>query len=181
MDESATPVSKPRFPWPVAILCAVCVGAAAWTWMRYSYCWEVTPNELHPTEAEVHRIFTKRGWYTWPYASRYVRLRGTFRRTQLPAKSPPGVPFLEHIYDMGHPHSTVYAALVSGVARPEEGAEVTLAARVVDMDADGGPILHAGASRFHGASITGLVVGVMGVFAFALCLWRWVRARRAAR
>ncbi len=38
----------PRFPYVGALLCAACLGAARWTWMRYSYCWDVTPEELSP-------------------------------------------------------------------------------------------------------------------------------------
>ena len=35
------------------------------------------------------------------------------------------------------------------------------------------------ASRFHGASIAGLVVGAMGCFIFGLYLRRWLRERKA--
>ncbi|MHC5054447.1 MAG: hypothetical protein ACYTKD_06995 [Planctomycetota bacterium] len=36
------------------------------------------------------------------------------------------------------------------------------------------------ASRFHPASVAGIVVGAMGVFVFGLYLRRWVKERRAA-
>ncbi|MHC4251446.1 MAG: hypothetical protein ACYS9X_20190 [Planctomycetota bacterium] len=36
------------------------------------------------------------------------------------------------------------------------------------------------ASRFHPASIAGIVVGAMGIFVFGLYLRRWVKERRAA-
>ena len=36
------------------------------------------------------------------------------------------------------------------------------------------------ASRFHPASITGLVVGAMGVAVFVMCLRTWFRERKAA-
>jgi hypothetical protein len=36
------------------------------------------------------------------------------------------------------------------------------------------------ASRFHGASIAGIVVGAMGCFIFGLYLRRWLRERKAA-
>ncbi len=37
----------------------------------------------------------------------------------------------------------------------------------------------ASASRFHGASVAGLVVGAMGCFIFGLYLRRWMRVRKA--
>ena len=36
-------------------------------------------------------------------------------------------------------------------------------------------------SRFHGASIAGLVVGAMGVFVFTVALRHWLRERRKFR
>ncbi len=40
-------------------------------------------------------------------------------------------------------------------------------------------VIDTSASRFHGASIAGLVVGAMGVFVFTVALrhWRWERRR----
>ena len=38
--------ARPRFPYVAAALCAACVGVAAWTWMRYSYCWSLTVAEI---------------------------------------------------------------------------------------------------------------------------------------
>ncbi|MHC4504737.1 MAG: hypothetical protein ACYTFI_15640, partial [Planctomycetota bacterium] len=55
----------PRFPYIAALLCAACLGAAAWTWMRYSYCWDVTVEEVLGG--------CRSG--SWPDGA-YVRLRG---------------------------------------------------------------------------------------------------------
>ena len=38
--------TPPRFPFVAAALCAGCIGAAASTWMRYSYCWQTSVTEL---------------------------------------------------------------------------------------------------------------------------------------
>jgi hypothetical protein len=38
-------------------------------------------------------------------------------------------------------------------------------------------VLDATASRFHPASVAGLVVGAMGVFVFSLHLWSYLRGR----
>ncbi len=43
-DDPAKPHA--RFPYVAALLCAACIGAAVWTWMRYSYAWEVTPEQF---------------------------------------------------------------------------------------------------------------------------------------
>jgi hypothetical protein len=53
-DETARP---PRFPYVAALLCAACIGAAAWTWMRYSYCWTIAIDDLYvmpPEGTEYH-------------------------------------------------------------------------------------------------------------------------------
>ncbi len=36
---SEDPAKPPRFPYIAALLCVACLGAAGWTWTRYSYCW----------------------------------------------------------------------------------------------------------------------------------------------
>jgi hypothetical protein len=40
--------------------------------------------------------------------------------------------------------------------------------------------MSVGGSRFHPASVAGLVVGAMGCFIFGLYLRRWLRERKAA-
>lgn len=48
MPETETnPARPPRFPYVGALLCATCVGAAVWMWIRYSYCWELSAQEYH--------------------------------------------------------------------------------------------------------------------------------------
>ena len=44
---------------------------------------------------------------------------------------------------------------------------------------EGAPIVRAEASRFHAASVAGIVVGAMGCFVFGLYLRRWLRERKA--
>jgi hypothetical protein len=49
------------------------------------------------------------------------------------------------------------------------------------MDAiEYGVEIDACASRYHAASVAGLVVGAMGSFIFGLYLRRWLRERKAA-
>ncbi len=55
----------PLFPYVAAALFAACVVAAVWTWMRYSYCWDVPVDEVWPL-----------GWYEGrAWEQRYARLR----------------------------------------------------------------------------------------------------------
>ncbi len=44
--ESASPFR--RFPWIQLVFCLACLTMTAWTWMRYSYAWDLTPAQLDP-------------------------------------------------------------------------------------------------------------------------------------
>lgn len=103
MGETAAPVKRPRFPWPAALLCAACVGAAAWTWDSF-----------------------------------------TTETTEITEDGPRG--------------------------RGDRRVVALLTALCVLCAVCG--------SR---RSISGLAVGAMGAFVFALCLRRWVKGRRAWR
>jgi len=62
------------------------------------------------------------------------------------------------------------------------GTEVRLSGRVVSCSTVRQVVfvkIDARRSRFHPASIAGIVVGAMGVFIFGLYLRRWVKERRA--
>jgi hypothetical protein len=59
------------------------------------------------------------------------------------------------------------------------GEKVSLAGRVVFDAPTGYVCVDATASRLHGASVAGLVVGAMGVFVFSVALRHWLRERRA--
>ncbi|MHC4504114.1 MAG: hypothetical protein ACYTFI_12470, partial [Planctomycetota bacterium] len=50
---SDDPVKSPRFPYIAAVLCAACLGAAVWTWMRYSYRWTLTPQWLAAARPDI--------------------------------------------------------------------------------------------------------------------------------
>jgi hypothetical protein len=114
------PVKSPRFPFVAALLCAACLGAAVWTWMIYSYAWDVTPANVADDRFP-------------DWAHRYVALRG----------------------------------------------DELLHGRVVEYPE--GLAVDTTASRFHGASIAGLVVGAMGVFVFSVALRHWLGERRRFR
>ncbi|MHC4202203.1 MAG: hypothetical protein ACYSU0_19605, partial [Planctomycetota bacterium] len=75
------PTKLPRFPYIAALLCVACIGAAAWTWMRYSYAWPIEPG---PLDEAVYEGFARwsltagpdspppRGGAVWHF--RYVEL-----------------------------------------------------------------------------------------------------------
>jgi hypothetical protein len=77
----------------------------------------------------------------------------------------------------------VEAMLLSSQEEPHrEGDEVAFCGRLVLQEwgwsMDGSPLtLDPNASRFHPASVAGLIVGTMGAFVFALYLLSWLRAR----
>ena len=60
------------------------------------------------------------------------------------------------------------------------GGVAAFSGRVIEDESLDWPWLDTTASRFHGASIAGLVVGAMGVFVFTVALRHWLRERGAA-
>jgi len=76
----------------------------------------------------------------------------------------------------------VYYPLASD-APIQKGQEVVIRGRVEASDwffiDEEAVRVNATASRFHGASIAGFVVGAMGCFIFGLYLRRWLRERKA--
>ncbi|MHC4248108.1 MAG: hypothetical protein ACYS9X_03175 [Planctomycetota bacterium] len=173
MSHSAEPREHPsphgRFPLAPALLCVACVGTAAWCWMGYSYCWEVALSDLQLTDSE-KREMTPDVLVGHRTTRPYVKIRGVYRigpRLDDPDSS-----------------ASVGLSFTPSSSRPPEGSRAVFVGRVVDFSIDGSvvePILYAGASRFHGASIAGLVVGAMGIFIFALHLRRWLAERPTVR
>ena len=76
VETPAEPGRKPqRFPYVAALLCAGCLGAAVWTWMRYSYAWDVTPSGLGSLAAESGPGRWPQDHGKWP-EDIYVRVSG---------------------------------------------------------------------------------------------------------
>ncbi len=166
MVEAQPTFRRPRFPWAQFVFCLACLGMAAYTWMRYSYCWQHTPADLGFTQSE-----TMEG--------AYVRVRGR------PA-----------IVGNAEDYKGVYAwevrlsdglhsvnVLTPGSNTPVFATEtVEYAGRVVRSkwaEVVGPKYLVDGrASRFHAASVAGLVVGMMGVLIFWLHLRQWLGGKR---
>ncbi len=178
MDESAAPVKRPRFPWLAALLCAACVGVAAWTWMRYSYAWNYTGAELAASysRAGVVEDLGRDGCpdvlFTWSHPNlvgKYVMVDDTLQ----------GKWSMSMLWGVSLPVEDTYIAfliaLPHGATPPRDGHRIRLTGRMVSLArwAEGGDslVLDTCASRFHPASIAGLVV-------FAVYLRTWVKGRR---
>ena len=182
---SDDPAKPPRFPFVAALLCAACLGAAVWTWMRYEYCWEVTPVDLHSPPVPFYA-----GYVDNPYFGCLVRLRGTADAwcvQECPEEGTGGA--FHWIAFMPGEVGGCRVRLAADVPMAE-GEEIDVVGRVILVG--DGPRTSDGrtywplcvdptASRLHPASIAGLVIGAMGVFVFAVALRHWLRERRKLR
>ncbi|MHC4199476.1 MAG: hypothetical protein ACYSU0_05750 [Planctomycetota bacterium] len=175
------PARPPRLPYVAALLCDACILAAAWTWMTYSYCWEVKPRHFWTTEdMSAHyedmpdimprpSIQERMGLRLWPddsYIGSYVRVRGhrLFGETSA------------FLCEADHPELAVRVNNGDEWVAPPPLVATGRAELWVPI-----PVVDIAASRFHGASIAGLVVGAMGVFVFSVALRHWLVERRRFR
>jgi hypothetical protein len=86
-----------------------------------------------------------------------------------------------HETDKGFFSQRLFAGRLTSFAGPDKNFIVSLISGVVMAE----PPYHfyvidTTESRWHGASIAGLVVGAMGVFVFTVALRHWLNQRRAA-
>ena len=167
---SDDPAKPPRFPIVGALLCAACLGAAVWTWMRYSYVWDMTLAEYRRSPRRV----TGGRWDAWP-CNAYVRVGGVLQPGPVVGDDRPGrlffYSFLTSRYD---PRSS--SVLVASHNRSDlvvNSLQFQLVCGRVRGKPHGILHLYIDAHRLHGASIAGLVVGAMGVFVFTVALRHW--------
>jgi len=176
----------PRFPFIAALLCAACLGAAAWTWMRYSWAWNYAGAELAANYSRAGMIENygddgrPGSLFTWSHpdlVDRYVTIDDTLQ----------GKWSMDMLWGVSLPAGDIYIsfliALPHGATPPQDGHKIRLTGRMVSLSkwAEGGDslVLDTNASRFHGASVAGLVVAAMGVFVFTVALRHWLGERRA--
>jgi hypothetical protein len=176
------------------VFCVACLSMAGWTWMRYSYAWDVEAARLGHDLA-VDRLL---------WEGRYVRLRGKALGSAPLGQVHKGKAAITAMHSHASLSMSVSrCALVengpavlwlwTGRDLPASGDVLVVTGRVLgpehkyriladmpdSMGLPGCPLVLAEASRFTGASIAGLVVGAMGVFIFGLYLRAWLRERKA--
>ncbi len=174
-----TPVFR-RFPWIQLVFCLACLFMAGWTWMRYSYCWDMGADQAaHSFNEEVwgdgstwaHRMVTIRGRVT-----NSVRWDDSMQsEVQRLGLTPPVWEVLVELDASEHPY-LMGVVCNGGIVWPENSDFV---GRIGDyFGGTGRWYVDTTASRFHGASIAGIVVGVMGCFIFWLHLRPWIGRKR---
>jgi len=190
-DDAPSPFRK--FPWVQLVFCVACLAMTAWTWMRFSYAWNVTSYEFASA--------VDRG-QLGSWLGRYVRLEEMidtqhpifildtrtvsigFGNGRFHAHAIVRVPYDPRTKRVALKPVGVMEEPVPSVrnSAPERNTVLhCLYGRAGwDSDEPGMIAVDSRASRFHPASIAGIVVGAMGVFIFGLYLRRWVKERRTA-
>ncbi len=165
------------FPWLQLVFCLACLSMTGWTWMRYSYAWSIRTDDLVSPVCDGQYVVLD------------VREKGI--RVLLTADYEGNVS-TQLLKDgaQGPPVGfRILGVMVPGGMADAGGAETFMAIRLgptlkgrllAPTSWDYSPSLDVSASRFHGASIAGLVVGAMGCFIFGLYLRAWLRETRAA-
>ena len=169
MSDDATPSPFRRFPYVQLVFCLACLGMCGHLWMRYSYAWEVTPERPAPPATSLNlndwpdeRYCMVRGFqFSW----RYKELWGTDGGCRA-LRAPDAHRVVVLLPDLAPQENDQRSSYVGRFALYGDPDSRILALRTT-------------ASRFHPASIAGLVVGAMGCFIFGLYLRRWLRERRA--
>ncbi len=161
----------PHFPFVAAALCAASLGAAAWLFFRYSYAWDVRPDDLTGDCGDPLGDVRNH-----PMLGRYVRLGGVFHEDRgahrgRMAEAPGGSPVVPVFLDWTEP-------------LPAKVTEVILQGRVVlewgeSSTPDPAVSVDCTRGRWHGASVAGLVVAAWGAFVFAAALRHWLVERPA--
>ncbi|MHC4199984.1 MAG: hypothetical protein ACYSU0_08340, partial [Planctomycetota bacterium] len=173
---------------------------AAWTWMRYSYTWEVTLSTLFEPSEKIRmqqRYVRASGrivaWFSISDSSMvngrgvYLALLGpaTGAESSVHVASPPwSRPCPVGIGVVLNRSADGLLSEQGTVQELEQGTLLRVTGRALDLDMlepPSGLVVDATASRFTGASVAGLVVGAMGVFVFTVALRHWLGERRKLR
>ncbi len=172
------PSRLPRFPYVAALLCAACVGAAAWMWMAHSYAWDVTVKDVHYLAGD---LYPRDDDYedTRQRSGKYVRVRGLVVSTLSVDKQ------TRFLY-LANAQEPDVQAMVRVRNASELDGQLEATGRVMKLSGyewwhGYPPVVDTTASRFTGASVAGLVVGAMGVFVFAVALRHWLGERSKFR
>jgi len=186
MTDDASPSPSPfrHFPCVQLAFCLACLTMTAWTWMRHSYAWDVTPQDLLDSNPPL----AAGGWEGF-----YVRLHGVAAIgfgngngvMHIGIDQPYSVDGKQVTFSAKHPVAMVDPSVnkrVGAMVADVQGEESPLwsggpsAGRVVPSHSM--PTVDMRSHRFTGASIAGIVVGAMGCLILGLYLRRWLVERR---
>jgi hypothetical protein len=146
--------------------------------MRYSYEHEVVLGDITPGSGDIWR-----GEPGHPYVGRYVTVQGTPSFLKTPAYDHRG--WLMLLRSPSSPGGVLaFIRSSSPSFRPNRPTLLSgrlVVAHTVTVVPRSFLALDTTASRFHGATIAGLVVGAMGVFVFTVALRHWLGERRRFR
>ena len=179
-----------RFPWVQLVFCLACLSMTGWTWIRYSYAWEMTPERLLAS-AQTGELETLRDYFLCVRSESAMRVRDL-----VAVGGDPGITLVrlgagEHVFALTQvPRRLLSArsAIQSTWSREKIDALRELQSEWFTVRDPTGRLdieerrciwLDATASRFTGASIAGIAVGAMGCFIFGLYLRAWLRERNA--
>jgi hypothetical protein len=145
---------------------------AVYLWMRYSYVWAVTPSDLLDYGPENFA-----GLEEW-YVSMSCQLAPTRDRFTYSPQPLAGTRF-RYGEDEGNP---VLLGFAFGSALPVSSEQTSFTGRIsfIHWPSSSEAYVDTTASRFHPASVAGLVVAAMSCFVFASALRHWASQRTAS-
>ena len=157
-----------RFPYVQLVFSVVCLAMTAWTWMRFSYCHSMKPVEAIEARADLAEDL-------WP-AGAYVELDCLDR--------PIGTEYVPTADPAWHVKLSGFGENPCARGYRNRWSPTFGSATIITMHNNVSEISYEyivfeAESRFHPASIAGIVVGAMGVFIFGLYLRAWLRERKA--
>jgi hypothetical protein len=141
--------------------------------MRYSYRWEVSAEALSQFHAEGGLNGAK---CARSFSERYARLSGCTILEEPPSLTSASPYFRAWTCYLRQGHGQFLLAVTTSPGVAPHNA-MYLEGRFLFLPDIVNLCFDFTASRWHGASITGLVVGAMGVFVFTLYLRTWLKER----
>jgi len=188
MNPGCRPQIFRRFPWAALAFCLACLSMTAWTWMRFSYAWRLSVEDVFSALPDIQR-------HRWP-AEAYVLLSGRGVFTQRYDDTS----VLTDVVDPMNPETDV--GVIDQSHGEYETCDTQFAVRVTRWDWESipsgavaytesrallskgihlriRPVVSIEGGRFHPASVAGLIVGVMGCFILGLYLRAWSAERKA--
>jgi len=147
--------------------------------MRYSYAWDVTAIDVYQNQLRTDGISADSHARAAildrsRFLGRFARVRGHLSSFQAHTLS------LHAVCDKENGDFRVLVRFGSDAQLAPDGTYVCVHGRFCLFDtALDTLLLDTAASRFHPASVAGLVVAAMGMFVFGLYLRSWLHERRA--